>query len=68
MLDITSKTRPTTPLQSARFGQRYGTKTLPGQRKISWKCLHQAYKCGDYWRSIPNHEQRTGHLPSMPRR
>ncbi|KAJ7027464.1 ribonuclease H-like protein, partial [Mycena alexandri] len=25
-------------------------------RDFMWKCLHQAYKVGDYWRNIPNYE------------
>ncbi|KAJ7430777.1 hypothetical protein FB451DRAFT_1038724 [Mycena latifolia] len=27
-------------------------------RDFMWRCLHQAYKLGDYWRNIPTYEQR----------
>jgi ribonuclease HI len=25
-------------------------------REFMWKCLHQAYKCGEYWKNIPTFE------------
>jgi hypothetical protein len=34
-------------------------KTFPNQiRNFIWKNLHNAYKCGKYWRNIPNYELR----------
>ncbi|KAJ7077992.1 hypothetical protein B0H15DRAFT_760568, partial [Mycena belliarum] len=27
-------------------------------RDFMWRCMHQAYKIGDYWRSIPTYENR----------
>ncbi|KAJ7732743.1 ribonuclease H-like protein [Mycena maculata] len=26
-------------------------------RNFLWKAIHQTFKCGDYWRNIPNYEQ-----------